>query len=126
VRCGLDSEKSVVGCSCFVYGLYALFCLFYCYYISAYRISIRNSPSNRDFLEKLTVDHLVNKFPTFYGIRTFITVFSEPLHWTVTYAKWATITRLIALTSVYAWVSPTGFFPFRLNLYAFWKVNEFN
>jgi hypothetical protein len=32
----------------------------------------------------LTVGHLITKFPTVYGSRTFITVFTKAYHWTLT------------------------------------------
>jgi hypothetical protein len=36
------------------------------------------TPRSRVLLEKLTVTQLVKKFPSFYGTRRFITVFTGP------------------------------------------------
>jgi hypothetical protein len=41
-------------------------------------IGRKRTPWSRVLLEKLTVTQLVKKFPTFYGIQTFITVFTRP------------------------------------------------
>jgi hypothetical protein len=39
-------------------------------------------------LEKLTVTELFKKLPAFYGTRRFITVFTRPRHWSLTWARW--------------------------------------
>jgi hypothetical protein len=36
---------------------------------------------------ELTVAHLVKKFPTFYGARWFITVFTTARHWALSRAR---------------------------------------
>jgi len=38
-------------------------------------------------LEKLTVTHLVNKLPDFYGIQKFITVFTTDRHWSLSWTR---------------------------------------
>jgi hypothetical protein len=38
-------------------------------------------------LEKLTVAHLVKKFPSVYGTRKFITVFTTTRHWSLSWAR---------------------------------------
>jgi len=38
-------------------------------------------------LEKLTVTHLVKKFPAFYETRRFITVFATAHHWSLSWAR---------------------------------------
>jgi hypothetical protein len=43
------------------------------------RLSSELSSCRKDLLEKLTVTQLVKKFPTFYGTRRFITVFTGPI-----------------------------------------------
>jgi hypothetical protein len=40
-------------------------------------------PWRRVLLEKLIVAQLVNKFSVFYGIRSFITVFTRARHWSL-------------------------------------------
>jgi len=38
---------------------------------------------SRVLLKKLIIAQLVKKFPAFYGIRNFITVFTKAGHWTL-------------------------------------------
>jgi len=38
--------------------------------------------------ETLIFAQLVNKFPTFYGIRRFITVFTTVHHWSLSRTRW--------------------------------------
>jgi hypothetical protein len=44
------------------------------------------TPWSRVVLEKLTVTHLLKKFPSFYGTRKSITVFTRARHWSVSWA----------------------------------------
>jgi hypothetical protein len=44
-------------------------------------------PQSRVILEKLTVAQLIKKFPTFYGIQRFITVFTRARHWSLSWAR---------------------------------------
>jgi hypothetical protein len=46
------------------------------------------SLSGKILLEKLTVTKLVKKFPTFYGTRSFITMFTAARHWFISLARW--------------------------------------
>jgi hypothetical protein len=41
------------------------------------------TPLNKVLIEKLTVTHLVKKYPAFHGIRRFITVFTTAHHWSL-------------------------------------------
>jgi len=43
---------------------------------------------NQDSSEKLTAAQPVNKFPTFYGIRSFITVFTTACHCILSRVRW--------------------------------------
>ena len=49
-------------------------------YLLTYLLSYLLTPWSRVFLEKLTGLQLVKKFPAFYGIRRFITVFTIARH----------------------------------------------
>jgi len=51
--------------------------------------AVNNSHDNNIvILEKLTVAHFVKKFPTYYGTRRFITVFTTARHWSLSWARW--------------------------------------
>jgi hypothetical protein len=54
----------------------------YCFYRESNKYA--SNYVKYSFLEKLTVAHVVKKFPVFYGTRRFITVFCWTLFWT----KW--------------------------------------
>jgi hypothetical protein len=43
-------------------------------------------------IEKLIVAYLVNKFPVFYGIRKFTTMFSRAHHWSLSWLTWTQCT----------------------------------
>jgi hypothetical protein len=45
-------------------------------------------PWSRVLVEKLTVTQLVKIFPTFYGTRRFIIVFTRARHWSLSWARW--------------------------------------
>jgi hypothetical protein len=45
------------------------------------------TPWRRVLLENLTVSQLVEKFPTLYGTRRFITVFTRARHWSLSWAR---------------------------------------
>jgi hypothetical protein len=40
-------------------------------------------------LEKLPVAQSLKIFPTFYGTRRFVTVFTRALHWSLSWARWS-------------------------------------
>jgi hypothetical protein len=42
--------------------------------------------------------HSVNEFPAFYGTRSFITVFTEARHWTLSWAWWIQFAPLIPIS----------------------------
>jgi len=58
------------------------------------------TPRSRVFLEKLTVPQLVNKFPSFYGTRKFITVFTTVRHLSL---SWARSIQSMAPTPTISW-----------------------
>jgi len=51
--------------------------------LTCLRLTNYLTPWNRILLEKLLVTQLVKKFPAFYGIRKFITVFTRVRHWSL-------------------------------------------
>ena len=51
------------------------------------KITCLRTPWSRVLLEKLTGYQLVNKFPTFYGTRRFITAFTSPCHLSLFWAR---------------------------------------
>jgi hypothetical protein len=86
------------------------------------QMSINNwlTPLSRVLLEKLTVTQLVKKFPTFYGTRRFITVFTRTRQWSLSWARCNQTTishpisrRPILILSSYLYLRlPSGlFFP---------------
>jgi hypothetical protein len=46
------------------------------------------TPWSRVLHVKLTVTQLIKKFPTFYGTRKFIAVFTWAHHWSLSWARW--------------------------------------
>jgi hypothetical protein len=60
------------------------------------------SPRSRVVLEKLTVTRLVNKPPTFYGTRRFITMFTRARRWSLCWARWIQFrtSHIISLWSI--------------------------
>ena len=86
-------------------------CLLYLTYL--------NTPWSRVLLEKLTVFHLVKKFPAFYGAWRFITAFTSAHHLSLSWASsiqaiplhptfWGSI---LILSSHLCLVLPSGLFP---------------
>jgi len=77
------------------------------------------TPWNRVLLEKLTVFHLVKKFPAFYGTRRFITAFTSARHLSLFWATsiqsitpHPTSWRSIIILSFHLRLSlPSGLFP---------------
>ena len=53
---------------------------------STYLFTYLLTPCSRVLLEKLTVFHLVKKFPTFYGTRKLITAFTSARHLSLSWA----------------------------------------
>jgi hypothetical protein len=45
-------------------------------------------PRSSTLLEKSPVAQLLKNFPTFYGTRKFITVFTRTFHWSLFWARW--------------------------------------
>jgi len=50
--------------------------------------SVTSNSYSGFLLRKLTVTQLVNKFPAFYGTRTFITMFIRVRHWSLSWSSW--------------------------------------
>jgi hypothetical protein len=70
-------------------------------------------------LDKLTVIQLVKKFPAFYVIRRFITLFTTDRHWSLSWVRWIqsapshpiSIRSILILTSHLLLGLPNGIFP---------------
>jgi hypothetical protein len=88
------------------------------------------TPWSWALLEKPPIAQLLKNFPTFYGTRKFITVFTRVLYWYLSWARWiqSTPPHPISLRSIFILSSylrlglPSGFFPSGLStkiLYAF-------
>jgi hypothetical protein len=56
-------------------------------YLLTYLLTHSLTPRSRGLLERLTGSQLVNKFPTFYGTRRFITAFINTHHLSLSWAK---------------------------------------
>jgi hypothetical protein len=60
--------------------------LYFCHFKFPKFLTGQPPPRSR-VLEKLIITQLVKKFPAFYGTRSFITVFTRALHWSLSWAK---------------------------------------
>jgi len=73
-------------------------CLFVCLFVCLHFV-VKSFLTN--FIEeKLTVTQLVKKFPAFYGIRRFITMFTTVRHW---FLSWATWIQSTSSHPIYPW-----------------------
>jgi hypothetical protein len=61
---------------------------FVLHYTCFYHSRMLLTPWSTIILKKLTVTQLVKKFPTFYGMKRFITVFTRAHHWSLFWARW--------------------------------------
>jgi hypothetical protein len=84
---------------------------------------IISDPWSRALLEKLTVTHLIKKFPAFYWTRRVITVFTRASHWSLSWAKWIqsipsdpiSLNSSLTLYSYLRLRHPNGLYPFRFS-----------
>jgi hypothetical protein len=68
-------------------------------------------PCRKVHLEKLTVTHLVKKFPAFYGTWRFINVFTRACHWFLFWARWMQFTLSCPISLKFFLILSSHLFP---------------